>query len=125
MKWMTSVGHIDKGNIVQSSLFFRKYFENVFGAVISLERHSKGYCKSFCCSEKGRTLKLFLPKCKASNAWRWLVYYGNKEYNYCLRWTLPSFKRWMVKVRYRIKRYKTRNVPRSSGEQGCTTSGIL
>ena len=120
MKWMTSCGHVEKGLIVQQSIFFSKYLSGVFGATILLEKHTREHCNSFCCSQKNRTLKLFLPECKASNAWRWLVYYGRGKYNYCLSWTLPSFKRWMVRVRYRMNRMRSR--PRVSGVSG--VSGV-
>ena len=121
MKWMQSWGHIEKGSIVQNSLFFRKYFENVFGAVILLEKHTKEYCNSFCCAENNRILKLFLPECKARNSWRWLVYYGKGRWNYCLRWTLPSFKRWKIGMRGSIKRRRMRELPVMSGVCGETT----
>jgi len=121
MKWTQTLGHVDKGSIVQSSLLGKKYFENIFGASVFLERHSKIHCTCSYCereSKSNRTLRLSLPVCKASNAWRRIIYTGNKDWYYYLRWTLPSFQRWMVKVRGRRNRRKMRKMPLSSGVCG-------
>ena len=98
-----------------------KISENFFGATILLERHSKEHCTCSYCRDEiniGRLFRLSLPECKASNAWRRVIYVGNKKWYYYLRWTLPSLERWITNIKYSIQRRKWKKTLASTSSGG-------